>query len=49
MGEEPHGEDFLTVVVDCSDKTEIACDIENSDCALDDHLICMSESLSGLG
>lgn len=51
MGEKPHGEDFLPIVVDCSDESKIVGDIENGDCpiASDSHLIGMSEGLAGLG
>ena len=51
MGEEPHGEDFLPIVVNRSDESKIVGDIENSDgsVASDSHLIGMSEGLAGLG
>ena len=51
MGEEPHGEDFLAIVVNCSDESKIAGDVENSDgsVASYSHLIGMSEGFSGLG
>jgi hypothetical protein len=50
VGEEPHGEDFLPIVVNCSDEAKIVCDIENSDSsvAFDSHLIGMTECLPGL-
>jgi len=51
MGEEPHGEDFLTIVVNCSDESKIVGDIENGhgSVASYSHLIGMSEGLAGLG
>ncbi len=51
MGEEPHGEDFLSVVVDRGDESKIVGDIENSYCSVASysHLIGMSEGLAGLG
>ncbi len=51
MGEEPHGEDLLPIVVNCSDESKIVGDIENSHGAVasDSHLIGMSEGLAGLG
>jgi hypothetical protein len=51
MGEEPHGENLLSIVVDRCDETEIVCDIEDSDrsIASDSYLIGMREGLAGLG
>lgn len=51
MGEEPHGEDLLSIVVNCGDESKIVGDVENSygSVASDSHLIGMSEGLAGLG
>lgn len=51
MGEEPHGEDLLPVVVDRGDESKIVSDIEDSDgsVASDSHLIGMSEGFTSLG
>lgn len=51
MGEKPHGEDFLPIVVNCSDESKIVGDIKNShgSVASDSYLIGMSEGLTGLG
>jgi hypothetical protein len=50
MGKEPHGEDFLPIVVNCSDESKIVGDIEDryGSIASDSHLIGMSERLAGL-
>ena len=50
MGKEPHGENFLPVVVDRGDEAKIVCDIEDSDgsIASDSHLIGMAEGFAGL-
>lgn len=51
MGEEPHGEDFLPIVVNCSDESKIVGDVKNGHGAVasDSHLIRMPEGLAGLG
>jgi hypothetical protein len=51
MGEEPHGEDFLPIIVDRGDESKIVGDIENGYCSVASysHLIGMSEGLAGLG
>jgi len=51
VGEEPHGENLLSIVVDRCDETEIVGDIENSysPIASNSYLICMAESRAGLG
>ena len=50
MGEKPHREDFLPVIVDRGDEAKIVRDNEDSDgsIASDSHLICMAEGLAGL-
>lgn len=50
MGEEPHGEDLLPIIVNCGDEAKIVCDIENSDSSIAfySHLIGMTEGLPGL-